>query len=407
MPAHVVVGLHYGDEGKGKIVDHYVARMRDEETPCRIVGRYNGGSNAGHTVKVNGVTYKFNQIPSGILHPKVISVIGCGTVVNPSELVQEIERLKSAGIEVSPENLRVSYRAHVITPECIEEDRVSGSRIETTRKGIGPTYARKALRTGMRMEDFCRANSNEAELLKPYVADAEDLVIETLEAGDFVLAEGAQATFLDIDFGNYPFVTSSHAVAGGACVGLGIPPTEIREIIGVAKICMSRVGEGPFPTEMGDYGRMKKDPLELLDEDGRYWEMTPEEKALVGKDDYQTARFLRRRGMEWGTMTRRPRRLGWPDLVLTRKAARINGITQLAITKVDVFNGIPVKVRIGGSDESPEYSERVYRWDSIIDGSRDLHDELAEFLDDLQNFVGTNVSIVSYGPSREETIPIY
>lgn len=401
MPADVVVGLHWGDEGKGKVVDVVLSFPRHHQ--YTVVGRYNGGPNAGHTVKFGEEVYKLHQIPTGILHEGVVSVLGCGVVVNPDKLYKEIMDLENRGIKITPDNLLISDKAHVILPEYIEQDRKEMLRLGTTGEGIGGTYSRKYARTGIRLGQYVKENNGAAVFLKQFVKDTEEFVLAALKKGEYMLAEGAQGTFLDIDLGDYPFVTSSHTTAGGACTGLGIPPTEIEEVIGVAKICMSRVGEGPFPTELGDYWKLKNDSGESLNSNLEYAEMAPQELFSITSDDYQLARSLRRRGFEWGTTTGRPRRLGWPDWVLTKRAVEINGVTKMAITKADVFNCIPVKVRIGGE---PLYSERKYTWETIIketEGRRHLDPNFIHFKRDMEEFVGAPIDIISYGPDREET----
>ncbi len=405
MPADVIVGLHFGDEGKGKVVDYLLSSPRHDQ--YTVVGRYNGGPNAGHTVMHGGETYKLHQIPSGILHEGTIFVLGCGVVINTDELFEEIVDLENNGIKITPDNLLISSRAHVILPDCIKQDREEGRRLGTTGQGIGPTYSKKYARTGVRIGEYLNEKNavrTEAELsLKQFVKDTEEFILAALKRGEYILAEGAQGTFLDIDLGDYPFVTSSHTTAGGACTGLGIPPTEIEEVMGVAKICMSRVGEGPFPTELGDYQTLKNDKEEILSGDLTYTEMTQGELSLAEIDNYQKGRLLRRRGFEWGTTTGRPRRLGWPDWVLTKRAVEINGVTKMAITKADVFNGMPVKARIGES--GPSYT-RNFLWQTVVkenEGRIYLDEEFSRFKREMEEVVGAPITVVSYGPAREQT----
>ncbi len=337
MPAKVVVGVQWGDEGKGKIIDILASR-------ADVVIRSQGGNNAGHTVESAGEVYKLHLIPSGILYKDTLCLIGCGVVVDPKVLLGEIEGLQSRGITC--ENLRIDPRAHVIMPWHIELDGLSeklrgGAEIGTTRRGIGPCYMDKAERSGIRIYDLVHpeilkekaslagkikndiitkvygeqpldidAVINEyteyGKRLAKYVADASVLTYEAVKANKQVLFEGAQGTLLDIDMGTYPFVTSSHPVSGGVCVGSGVGPTVIDEVIGVAKAYTTRVGKGPFPTELFD----------------------------------ETGDTIRNRGNEFGTTTGRPRRTGWFDAVILRHAVRVNGLTGLAINKLDTLSNI-------------------------------------------------------------------
>src|SRR3989338_5208789 len=336
----IVVGAQWGDEGKAKITDLL------SESADYIV-RYQGGSNAGHTVVVDGETYKFHLIPSGILYPNKISVIGPGTVIDPKILIEEIEDLKKRGINVS--GLKVSTAAHVTMPYHLAidqaEDRGRGTKkIGTTGRGIGPTYADKADRSGIRISDLIEPKELEerinwlvprkniilerlyslppedpqkvfedyktyGEKIKPFVADTSAIIFEAIKNKKNILFEGAQGTLLDLDHGTYPYVTSSNPVSGGACIGGGIGPTTIDRVIGVSKAFTTRVGEGPFPTEV--FGR--------------------------------EADELRAKGTAWaefGTTTGRPRRVGWLDLVLLRYAVRVNGLDCLALTKIDVLDNL-------------------------------------------------------------------
>jgi adenylosuccinate synthase len=352
----VIVGAQWGDEGKGKIVD-LLAEHSD------LVCRYNGGPNAGHTIVAHGETYKVRHIPSGILRGKEC-VIGAGCVVDPGVLVEELDDLERRGIPT--ELVRLSGNAHVIMPWHLAIDRGTERRlgklkIGTTRRGIGPTYADKAFRLGIRVQDLldpkilrqkievalaeknvwlervygsetfeldelAAAYEEHAQRLRPYIADTSLLVDRALRDGKSVLLEGAHATLLDLDHGTYPFVTSSSTVAGGAAAGIGIGPTRIDAVIGVAKAYVTRVGEGPFPTE------------------------------IEGPDQER----LRELGGEFGTVTGRERRCGWLDLVALRYAARLNGLTSLALTKLDVlsaFDRIPVctRYRLPDGSETDEF----------------------------------------------------
>jgi adenylosuccinate synthase len=356
VPSTVIVGAQWGDEGKGKIVD-LLAQESD------VVCRYQGGPNAGHTIIAEGETWKIRQIPSGILSSKV-SVIGAGCVVDPEVFLGEVDMLESRGVTTSP--VKLSGNAHLIMPWHVAIDQASERRlgklqIGTTRRGIGPAYADKASRIGIRvqdlldpkilrqkievalaeknlwlervyeaetfdLEDVAARYESYAQRLRPYVADTSLLVDEALRAGKSVLFEGAQATLLDLDHGTYPFVTSSNPVASGAATGIGIGPNRLDEIIGVAKAYVTRVGEGPFPSEI----------------------QSPQQEQL------------RELGGEFGTVTGRERRCGWLDLVALRYAARLNGFTSLALTKLDVlstFAEIPVCVRylLPDGTETPHF----------------------------------------------------
>src|SRR5256714_11765471 len=382
MPATVVVGAQWGDEGKGKIVD-LLAEHSD------LVCRYNGGPNAGHTIVAGGETYKVRHIPSGILRGKEC-VIGSGCVVDPEVLVEELDELAARGIPI--DRLHLSTNAHVIMPWHVAIDgagerRLGKLAIGTTKRGIGPTYADKAFRLGIRVQDLfdpkilrqklevALAEKNVwlervygtqpleleelaeryeayAQRLRPYIADTSLLVDRALREEKRVLLEGAHATLLDLDHGTYPFVTSSSTVAGGATAGIGIGPTRIDSVIGVAKAYVTRVGEGPFPTEIDGPGQAR----------------------------------LRELGGEVGTVTGRDRRCGWLDLVALRYAARLNGFTSLALTKLDVlsaFEELPVCVRyrLPDGNESEEFpahqsdfhkAEPVYEtlagWQEPLDG---------------------------------------
>ena len=356
MPATVIVGAQWGDEGKGKIVD-LLAQQSD------VVCRYQGGPNAGHTVIVDNETFKFRQLPSGLLSGKV-SVLGNGCVIDPEVLLGEMDGLEERGVSVEP--LRVSGNAHLIMPWHIALDGASERRlgklqIGTTRRGIGPAYADKAARIGIRVQDLLdpkilrqkietalaeknvwleRVYDHEpfeldavaeryegyAQRLRPFIADTSLLVHRALVEGKHVLLEGAQGTLLDLDHGTYPFVTSSNPVAGAAATGIGIGPTRIDEVIGVAKAYVTRVGAGPLPSEM--------------------------EESLAAQ--------VRELGQEYGTVTGRERRPGWLDLVALRYAVRLNGIKSLALTKLDVLSGfdelqVCVRYRLPNGTETPDF----------------------------------------------------
>lgn len=417
----VIVGAQWGDEGKGKITD-----LLAEEAD--IVVRYQGGSNAGHTVTVGEEVFRLHHIPSGILYPGKLCLISDGMVVDPQVLKEEIENLLERKISI--DGLRISQNAHVVMPyhrilDSIWESRMGRGRIGTTGRGIGPCYADKAARIGIRIRDllneqFLREkliiNLEEKNLLishyrpdlpplkleevlnsylelgnflKPYIADTSGIIQEAMEKDKNILFEGAQGTLLDINYGTYPFVTSSHPIAGGVCIGAGIGPKKIDKVIGVCKAYVTRVGEGPFPTE-------------IKDEMGDY---------------------LRERGAEYGTTTGRPRRCGWLDLVALRHAVKVNGLDSLAITKLDVLSGIPkLKVCFAYMLEGKEIKdfpmdvnvlskcEPIYAelkgWEEIESAAdfSSLPSGAQEYLRMISSYVGVAISIVSVGARREQTL---
>jgi adenylosuccinate synthase len=412
VPATVIVGAQWGDEGKGKIVD---LLAQSSELVCR----YQGGPNAGHTIVRDGETFKLHHVPSGILYEGKISVIGAGCVVDPRLLVEEIDGLEARGI--STEGLRLSGNAHLIMPwhvaiDSASERRLGRLQIGTTRRGIGPAYADKAARLGIRVQDIldpkilrqkfetALAEKNLlldeplepgdladrmetcAARLRPHVADTSLLVERALKAGQKVLLEGAQGTLLDLDHGTYPFVTSSNPVAGAAATGIGIGPTRIESVIGVAKAYVTRVGEGPFPTE------------------------------IEGPDQAR----VRELGEEYGTTTGRERRCGWLDLVGLRFAARVNGMTSLALTKLDVlssFAEIPVCVRYRlpdgtETDEFPSHqsdfhhAKPVYEvlpgWQEPLDGS--LPPAAQRYVEFVQDALELEVEMVGTGADRAQIV---
>jgi adenylosuccinate synthase len=421
MPAVVVLGAQWGDEGKGKATDQLGDRTD-------FVVKFNGGNNAGHTVVVAGERYALHLIPSGILTPGVVPVIGNGVVVDLEVLFQEVDALQARGVDTS--GLLVSSAAHVIAPynrtiDKVTERFLGSRRIGTTGRGIGPTYADKINRIGIRIQDLfdesilrqkvegALATKNQmlvkiynrravtvdetveellrfAERLRPMVADTPLVLNRALDEGKTIVFEAGQATMLDVDHGTYPFVTSSSATAGGACTGSGIGPTRIDRDVAVAKAYTTRVGEGPFPTE-------------LLDADGDR---------------------LRETGGEYGTTTGRPRRTGWYDAVVVRYAARVNGLTDLVVTKLDVLTGwekIPVCVAydVDGArhDEMPadqsdfHHARPIYEyldgWTEDISGARtfdDLPDAAQRYLLRLEEVSGVRVSSIGVGPGREATI---
>ena len=424
MPAVVVLGTQWGDEGKGKATDQLGSRID-------YVVKFNGGNNAGHTVVVNGEKYALHLLPSGILSPGVTPVIGNGVVIDIEVLFEEIDALEARG--VSAERLLVSSAAHVIAPyhrtvDKITERFLGKRKIGTTGRGIGPAYADKINRVGIRIQDLFdekilrqkvegsldqknhllvkvynrRAITVDetvedlltyAERLRPFVADTPLVLNQALDAGKTLVFEAGQATMLDIDHGTYPFVTSSSATAGGACTGSGVGPTRIDRVVGVAKAYTTRVGEGPYPTE-------------LFDEDGEW---------------------LRQTGGEFGTTTGRPRRTGWYDAVVARYSSRINGLTDLVVTKLDVLTGrdkIPVAVAydVDGRrfDEMPDdqsdyhHAKPVYEyldgWTEDISGARELSDlpvNAQRYLTHLEEISGCRISAVGVGPGREATVSIH
>src|SRR5690349_2650250 len=421
MPGVVLVGAQWGDEGKGKATDLLGSRVD-------YVVKFNGGNNAGHTVVIGDEKYALHLLPSGILTPGCTPVIGNGVVIDLSVLFEEIDGLEARGVDTS--RLVVSANAHVITEyhrtlDKVTERFLGSRRIGTTGRGIGPTYGDKMNRLGFRVQDLfddkilqqkvegalelknqlltkvynrrsLSADSVVEELaqyrdrLRPMVADTSLLLNDALKQGDTVLLEAGQATLLDVDHGTYPFVTSSSATAGGACTGSGIPPTAVDRVIGIVKAYATRVGEGPFPTE-------------LLDEDGER---------------------LRRDGGEFGTTTGRPRRCGWYDAVVARYAARINGVTDFVLTKLDVLTGwerIPVCVGydVDGvrHDEMPmtqtefHHAAPIYEhlegWSEDIAGARrfeDLPKAAQQYVLAVEELSGARISAIGVGPSRRDTI---
>ncbi len=416
----VVLGAQWGDEGKGKVVDLFSEKFQ-------IVARYQGGHNAGHTVYIGPKKFVLKLIPSGILRPSVQAVIGNGVVIDPAALIEEIEKLEQAGIDVRKQ-LAISNRAHVIFPfhrivEKMSENRQDRVAIGTTSRGIGPCYEDKIGRRGIRIADlyehdsFCAmytalAEDKQllaqtfdihesidyelirdqylefAERIRPLVCDTAQLLNDAIRAGKRVLFEGAQGTMLDVDHGTYPFVTSSSATAGGACTGAGIPPTAIQGVVGVSKAYTTRVGSGPFPTEL------EGDECEKI----------------------------RKAGNEYGAVTGRPRRCGWLDLPLLRYTAMINGFTSLVITKLDVldqFDEIPICTEYKNVKGMPatfrglESAEPVYEtlpgWKSETRGltrERDLPPRARDYLRFLSERTDVEVGCISTGPERDETILI-
>ncbi|WP_342491221.1 adenylosuccinate synthase [Bacillus sp. FSL R5-0422] len=420
MSSVVVVGTQWGDEGKGKITDFLSEN-------AEVIARYQGGNNAGHTIKFDGVTYKLHLIPSGIFYQEKTCVIGNGMVVDPKALVTELAYLHERN--VSTDNLRISNRAHVILPyhlklDEVEEERKGANKIGTTKKGIGPAYMDKAARIGIRVADLLDREVFEEKLarnleeknrllekmydaegfkiedildeyyeygqqVKKYVVDTSVVLNDALDEGRRVLFEGAQGVMLDIDQGTYPFVTSSNPVAGGVTIGSGVGPTKIQHVVGVSKAYTTRVGDGPFPTELHD---------EIGDQ-------------------------IREVGREYGTTTGRPRRVGWFDSVVVRHARRVSGITDLSLNSIDVLTGIEtlkicVAYKLNGeiTEEFPASlnelakCEPVYEempgWTEDITGVKNLS-ELPEnarhYLERISQLTGIPLSIFSVGPDRSQT----
>ena len=424
MPGTVIVGTQWGDEGKGRFTDY----LAEEST---LVVRYQGGHNAGHTIVVDGEVFKIQLVPSGVLYPHVTPIIGNGVVVDPAVLLAEIDMLEAKG--VSTANLRLSGNAHLIMPYHQELDRVSErylgkNKLGTTKRGIGPAYADKAMRVGIRVQDLLDPKIFREKLdlairdknlmltkgynrpgldpqaiaadylamvprLEPLIDDSVHLIHSALDRGEHVLFEGAQATFLDLDQGTYPFVTSSNPVAGGVCTGAGVGPRAIQRVVGVVKAYTTRVGSGPFPSELfeGD----------------------------AGGDE------LVARGHEYGTNTGRRRRPGWLDMVMIRHAVRLNSCTDVAITKLDVlapFDELKICVAYEGDDGTrydhvpyhqsvlhkvrPVY-ETLPGWKGEIDDAKTLDDLPAaarDYVQRIEELAGVPVSFVGVGPARDQTL---
>ena len=422
MPGTVVVGTQWGDEGKGKLTDLLARDMQ-------VVVRYQGGHNAGHTIVVRGESFALQLVPSGVLYRWVTPVIGNGVVIDPAVLVDELDMLESRGVDCS--RLRVSGNAHLIMPYHTELDRLTErhlgkNRLGTTRRGIGPAYADKAARVGLRVQDLLDPKIFREKLevalkeknlvlakvynrlplsadeiadeyldrlaprLEPLIADTVSLVQDTLEADGNVLFEGAQATFLDLDHGTYPYVTSSNPVAGGSCIGAGVGPRHITSVIGVAKAYVTRVGSGPFPTELED----------------------------------ETADVLVERGHEFGTVTGRRRRPGWFDVVMLRQAARLNSLTELALTKLDVLDTFEtIKVCVGYEWDGERHDHVPYH-QSVLHKVRPVFEELPgwktditeitewselptaaqEYVEFLATAAGVPITLIGVGPGRDQFV---
>jgi adenylosuccinate synthase len=424
MPATVIVGLQWGDEGKGKATDFLSEQVR-------WVVRYQGGDNAGHTIMLGSEVFKLHLVPSGVLYPHIVPLIGPGVVVNPVTLIAELDGLAARGVDTR--RVRVSHAAHVIMPYHVAEDRASearlaGAEIGTTRRGIGPAYADRALRVGLRMEDLLDERALRAKLerlvpdknarlvslghegpplavdalvasalgwgerLRGQLADTTMLVQDALRAGDHVLFEGAQGTLLDLDHGSYPFVTSSNPVAGGACTGGGVGPLQVTAVIGIMKAYTTRVGAGPYPTELTD---------------------------AIGEG-------IATRGHEFGTTTGRRRRVGWFDAVPLRYAVDVNSVSSIILNKLDILSGIDtirlcVAYEIDGRrvERWPASGEELARavpmyvtfpgWSEEVHTARtpgDLPANARAYVAALASLAGVPITLVSVGPERTQTVTL-
>jgi adenylosuccinate synthase len=420
-----VIGAQWGDEGKGKIVDLLAERFD-------IVARYQGGHNAGHSVQIGDRSFVLHLLPSGVVHEGKTCVLGNGMVIDPKAFFEEADRLMAQGIQITPERVKVSSRAHLILPyhralDHTSEERLGNERVGTTLRGIGPAYEDKAGRRGIRAADalvpevlrsriernledanrIIQAYGGEAldvetifqetstivERLAPFICDTSHLLNQAAAARRSILLEGAQATLLDVDHGTYPFVTSSSTTIGGACVGTGLAPHRITGVLGIVRTYTTRVGEGPFPTEM------------------------LEAEAELGQ-------LIRERGREYGASTGRPRRCGWFDAFATRYAAEINGFSSVALTKLDVLDALDeIKVCVGYNldgkkcESLPSVShdlrrvEPIYEtlpgWKTSTVGVTDLSElprEAREYVNFLSNQIGVQIGLISTGPERTQTI---
>ncbi|MCF8008407.1 MAG: adenylosuccinate synthase [Halanaerobiales bacterium] len=419
MPVKVVIGAQWGDEGKGKVTDKLA------ETADYVV-RYSGGNNAGHTVIVGDEKYELHLIPSGVLYPDKVSIIGNGVVIDPIALITEIEGLKKRGL--SFDKFYISNQAHLVMPyhktfDNLEEKRKGSNKIGTTKKGIGPAYTDKVARRGIRVGDLLYQDVFEkklkevldfknlilkkvyevkelsykiilkeyletVKLLKPYIADTSEILERAYKDNKNIFFEGAQGTLLDVDYGTYPYVTSSNPSSGGVCTGAGFGPTKIDDIIGVAKAYLTRVGEGPFPTE-------------LFNDMGNY---------------------LLEKGHEYGVTTGRPRRCGWLDLTLLKYAARINGMTELVLTKLDILSGLKeIKVCTKYKDKNKDDSfkttslngkeipiyESLPGWEMDITGLNDfnhLPKNACNFVKKIEDYIKIPITVIGTGPKREDAI---
>lgn len=427
MPLNIIVGAQWGDEGKGRVVD-LLASEAD------IVARYSGGDNAGHTVTVGENTFKLHLLPSGIVHPHTVGLLGNGMVINPSTLLDEIKQVREAGLVVNPDRIKISHAAHLITPghralDAARERARGEGKIGTTGRGIGPAYTSKVNRSGLRTElmlnkerfhqalmdhleevnfqlrvvyqeelldsqKISQDYQGYAEKLRPYLTETGAYAEKALAAGKLILAEGAQGTLLDLDHGTYPYVTSSTPTAPGALIGLGLGVGSADRVVGVVKAFQTRVGEGPFPTELeGDLAT-----------------------RLRGTGENQWDEF--------GTTTGRPRRVGWLDVVLLRYAIRINGITEIALTKLDILSGFD-QLKICTAYQTGEdrhqtlplgpgnlggmraIYEELPGWKLDLTSIRhwaDLPEDARGYIETLESLIGVPVTIISVGPERSQVI---
>ncbi len=419
----IIIGAQWGDEGKGKIVDLL-------SPDISLIVRFQGGNNAGHTVIVGGKKYILHLIPSGILHPDKICAIGNGVVLDPAVFLEEIEALEAQGIDMSPGRLKISYKTHLIMPyhkvlDRAREESKTDDKIGTTGRGIGPCYEDKAIRIGVRacdladldllrkkvaralpekntllfncygrqpltVEDVMKEMEPIAERLVPYLADVSTVIDDCLKSKGRIMFEGAQGLHLDVDHGTYPFVTSSNTSSGNASVGAGIAPSKLGRVVGIVKAYTTRVGSGPFPTELND----------------------------------ATGKYMQTKGAEFGSTTGRTRRCGWLDLALLRETVRLCGVTEIALTKLDVLSGLsellvctsyeyegrnilyPPQMENGLSHVSPIY-EKLHGWAEDIENMKS-YDQLPkaarDYIARIEEAAGVPVTIVSVGPAREQTI---
>ena len=393
-----VIGMEWGDEGKGKIID-FLSEKAD------VIARFNGGNNAGHTIKADNIKIVLHLIPSGVMHKNILNVIGNGLVIDPKVLLHEIKNLEKNNIKISTENLVVSENAHIILPYHIEEDKKVGGAIGTTARGIGPAYTDKAARTGLKVyefvddsifkkrfgnEEFYQEYKIYADDIKPYVSDTSIMINYAISQNKKIIFEGAQGTLLDIDHGTYPFVTSSSATAGGVCTGLGISPKKIQSVMAVCKAYKTRVGNGPFPTEI---------------------------TGTIGEKIQKT-------GKEFGATTGRERRVGWFDALIGKYAVMINGIDSIALTKLDVLTAVEkLKICVGYKHKGnlvqnfttnikflqncqPVYEELDGWWDDItkVKTYELLPNNAKKYLRRIEELLKVPISIISVGPKREQTI---
>jgi adenylosuccinate synthase len=423
MPATIIMGGQWGDEGKGKLTDALAGR-------AQMVVRANGGANAGHTVQTDRGTFKMHLVPSGILNPDCACIVGAGVVLDPISLLRELDQLHEQG--VATDQLKISARAHVVLPyhaafDRVQENSLEEGKIGTTLRGIGPAYSDKASRLGLRVSDLVEPDVSATRLrqlvdlknrqldllygaptldageiietyreagerLRPYVAETEPLVYDALRTGQQVLVECAQGAMLDIDYGTYPFVTSSSPSAAGACQGAGIAPTFVERVIAVFKAYSTRVGSGPFPTELHD----------------------------------ETGQLIRERGREYGTTTGRPRRTGWFDAVAARHVVRLNGVTEITMTLLDVLDALE-EIQVCTSydldgeklDLIPASTDRLSHvtpnyaaargWMQDITGARsasDLPERAVAYVREIESLVGAPITMVGVGPAREQLVPL-